>query len=149
MKEKKTAVITFRTEEWVKELLEEVANQNRWTIAQTVNEICKYFVLNPNPDEITIDTRKLLESLQEISNSFPVSATRLFIEMTPNEEENKFNKTLNFEVLEYGRLGSCMDFDKINEITEEELDMMEEEYDKTPGSILMDQIMGSFKTPNS
>lgn len=143
MKEKKTAVITFRTEEWVKELLEEVANQNRWTIAQTVNEICKYFVINPNPDEITIETRKLLETLQGISNSFPVSATRLFIEMTPNEEENKFNKTLNFEVLEYGRLGSCMDFDEINEITEEELDMMEEEYDKTPGSILMDQIMGN------
>ena len=41
MKEKKNAVITFRTEEWVKNELQKIADINKWSLAQTIEEICK------------------------------------------------------------------------------------------------------------
>lgn len=39
MKEKKSSVITFRTEEWVKDQLQIAADQNQWSLAQTAETV--------------------------------------------------------------------------------------------------------------
>lgn len=121
MKEKKTAVITFRTEEWVKDLLEEIATQNKWSIAQTVNELCKNFVTNPQPEKITVKTKELLKSTQELILEGEETGTQITIAINSNEENNEIYKELRFEVLESGGHGCIADFDTIKEMTEEEI----------------------------
>lgn len=41
MKEKKTIVITFRTDTKTKEKLDKVAEEKEWSISQVVEKICK------------------------------------------------------------------------------------------------------------
>lgn len=120
MKEKKTAVITFRTEEWVKDLLETLAEQNRWSIAQTVNEICKEFVTNPQPGEITIKTTDLINVINEIIAEGK-EAVEISISNVTNADINTSQKTLHFGTLESGGMGACYDFDAIKGMTPEEI----------------------------
>ena len=121
MKEKKTAVITFRTEEWVKDLLQKAADQNKWSIAQTVNEVCKKFVVNPQPETIIIHTKKLHEIAEELIKEGPEKATQIIIGTEANETNNTIYKTLNFNVLECGGHGCIGNFDSIRELTDEEI----------------------------
>lgn len=44
MKEKKTEVITFRTDKETKKILELIANEKDWTVAQTVHNIIKKYI---------------------------------------------------------------------------------------------------------
>ena len=121
MKEKKTAVITFRTEEWVKDLLQEAADQNKWSIAQTVNVLCKKFVANPHPETITIRIQDLVNIIEELKKEGTEKATQLCIDIKPNEDETKIIKTLSFEVLECGGRGCIGGFDSIEELSEAEI----------------------------
>lgn len=41
MKDKKTVVITFRTDEKTKEKLDQMAETREWSISQVVEKICK------------------------------------------------------------------------------------------------------------
>lgn len=41
MKEKKTIVITFRTDEATKKNLDKMAEEREWSISQVVEKICK------------------------------------------------------------------------------------------------------------
>lgn len=121
MKEKKTAVITFRTEEWVKEILEKAAKENKWSVAQTVNELCKKFVVNPQPETITIRVSDLIAAVEEIKAEGEDKAVKLMIWMETNEDETELIKTLNFDVLECGGHGCISGFDTIYELSHEEL----------------------------
>lgn len=121
MKEKKTAVITFRTEEWVKNLLQKAADQNKWTIAQTVNELCKKFVANPHPETITVRTKDLHRIVGELIEEGEETGTEINIGIEADEENNTIKKALNFEVIECGGLGRIGAFDSLPDLTDEEI----------------------------
>lgn len=121
MKEKKNAVITFRTEEWVKTELEKAAKTNKWSLAQTVEEICKKFICNPQPDRIIVRTRDLAKITGECLRENKDSATELIIDLETNEEATEVYKVLSFLLLESGGLGCIADFDNIKEMTPEEI----------------------------
>ena len=121
MKEKKTAVITFRTEEWIKEQLQKVAEHNKWSIAQTVEEICKTYVCNPQPNRIIVKTKELAKVVGECLRENKQSATEINIDIQTNEEETDYYKVLNLQLIESGGLGCIPDFDSIKELTEEEI----------------------------
>ena len=121
MKEKKTAVITFRTEEWVKDLLQEAADQNKWSIAQTVNELCIKFVVNPQPETIIVKTKELVNIANELIKKGNETGTQLRIDISTDENKTEIYKELFFEVLESGGHGCIADFDAIKEMTEEEI----------------------------
>ena len=111
MKEKKNAVITFRTEEWVKERLELAAEQNKWSVAQTVNELCKNFVVNPHPEEIIIKASDIIKAAEDIKHENPNGAVKIKIRIEPNEEGTDLIKLIDYEVWECGGLGCILDFD--------------------------------------
>lgn len=124
MKEKKNSVITFRTEEWVKEGLEIAAEQNKWSVAQTVNELCKKFVINPQAHKITIKTQDLIKAIEEIKKEGQYGAIEISIELTTNKEETEVIKMIELNVLECGGMGRISGFDPIYEITKEELNQI-------------------------
>ena len=121
MKEKKTAVITFRTEEWVKERLELAAEQNKWSVAQTVNELCKKFVVNPHPEQIIVKAKDLIQAAEDIKKENPNGAVNLKIDLEVTEDEQDITKVINYEVWECGGLGCVVNFDPIYEMTPEEI----------------------------
>ena len=121
MKEKKTAVITFRTEQWVKDILETAAEENKWSVAQTVNELCKKFVANPQPEEIIIKTADLIKALDEIKAEGEETALRLRIDLTVNEDETDICKILTFDIIENAGLGLIEGPKPISEMTREEI----------------------------
>ena len=46
MKEKKSVVITFRTDEKTKEKLDKMSEEREWSVSQVVEKICReYFTL--------------------------------------------------------------------------------------------------------
>ena len=121
MKEKKTAVITFRTEEWIKEALVEAAEQNKWSLAQLVEEVCKKFVVCPHPERITVKTKQLVSVIEEINIEGEETATEIQIRLQVNKNETDIEKTLSFCVLINGGLGCINDFETLTELTDEEL----------------------------
>ena len=121
MKEKKNAVITFRTEEWIKESLEKIAKTNKWSLAQTVEEISKQYICNPKPNTIIVKSKDLAKIVGDCIRENKEAATELNINLEINEETNETQKKLNVQVIESGGLGCICDFDTINELTEEEI----------------------------
>lgn len=119
MKEKKTAVITFRTEQWTKEALERIANTNKWSVAQTVNELCKKYAINPRPEEIIIKASDLIKLVNEIKAEGENKAVRLIIDLETDGETAY--KTIRTEVWECGGHGCIGDFDEVREMTAEEI----------------------------
>lgn len=43
MKDKKNVVITFRTDEQVKRMLDKMAAEKEWSVSQVVEKICREF----------------------------------------------------------------------------------------------------------
>lgn len=121
MKEKKTAVITFRTEEWVKNLLEETAKQNMWSVAQTVHVLCSKFVTNPQPEKITVKLENLINIINELKAEGNEKGVTITIGLETNNNETEVIKTLNFEMIECGGLGHISGFSNIPEMTAEEI----------------------------
>lgn len=122
MKEKKTAVITFRTEEWIKSHLQEKATQNQWSIAQTVNAICRDFAIDPHPGEITIKISDLERIIKELKEEGIDKAVHLHIDLEPNEEETGLIKKIEFEVWECGGSGCISGFDPVYEMSQEDIE---------------------------
>ena len=118
---KKTKVITFRTEEWIKDRIDKIASQNKWSPAQTVEEIIKLFIANPHPGIITVKTSDLVNVVKELERENINGATRLTISIQTNEDETDLEKTLDFDALECGGLGCISGFQTIIEISQEEL----------------------------
>ncbi len=121
MKDKKNAVITFRTEEWIKEKLIIAAEQNKWSLAQTVEELCKKFIACPQPEHIIIRTQDLINAVEEIKKEGTKGAVELLITLQPNEDETNAEKILIYNVLENGGFGCTTGFDPIVEMTKEEI----------------------------
>lgn len=121
MRDKKTAVITFRTEEWIKEALTQQASQNQWSVAQTVNAICRDFAIDPTPGEITIKISDLVKIVEELKEEGIDKAVHLHIDLEPNENETELLKKIEFEVWECGGTGCISGFDPIYEMTQEEV----------------------------
>ncbi len=118
---KKTEVITLRTQEWVKNGIEEAAKQNGWSTAKTTEEIIKNFLINPQPGTITIRVKDLEELLKEAQTENPNGAIELQIEIEENEEENKLEKILSFSTLSAGGLVCYMHDTVFKDLTNEEL----------------------------
>lgn len=119
MKEKKTAVITFRTEEWTKEALERIASANKWSVAQTVNELCKKYAINPRPEEIIIKANDLINLANDVKTEGENKAVKLSINIEFDGE--KAYKAIRTEVWECGGYGCIGDFDEIREMTAKEI----------------------------
>lgn len=109
MKNKKTAVITFRTSEEIKEALNDCATQNQWTQAQVVEQLCKNFLANPEPYKITIWVKDLLNIVKEIEAE-GCGAVELSIDPKFDETTQRYYKELNANGLECGGMG-CIMFD--------------------------------------
>lgn len=120
MKEKKTAVITFRTEEWVKNELQEIANQNNWSQAQVVEQICKNFIANPEPNKILISTKDLTKITEEVERE-KCGGAEITINFQWDEENKTYYKELEINGIESGGLGSIGMDTVARELTEEEI----------------------------
>ena len=120
MKEKKNAVITFRTENWIKENLQRAAEDNGWSVAQTVEEVCKKFIANPQPDTITIKLKDLENLITEIKKD-NWQAVKIKINLEADEEKMTLYKTLQIIGLESSGWGSCYDFETIKGMSREEI----------------------------
>lgn len=118
MKEKKNSVITFRTEDWVKNQLQIAADQNQWSLAQTAETICKKFVANPQPGTIVIKLKNLEEIINQVKEG-GYQAIKLNIDIV--EENNELYKELDIIGLESGGWGACYDFDTIRGLTKLEI----------------------------
>ena len=121
MAEKKNEVITFRTEAWVKEELNKVAEYNQWSIAQTVNQLCMNYLANPKPNQITIKASDLIKAAIEIRQEGMDKGVEITINLRWDEETEEYKKELDFNVLEAGGLGMIGCFDSIEEMTYEEI----------------------------
>ena len=64
MKEKKTAVITIRTTEYINEWLTEKAEEKQWTKAQLVENIIKEFVYGTDEAE-NEEAKEIFQYIQE------------------------------------------------------------------------------------
>lgn len=120
MKEKKTAVITFRTEEWLKNDIQEVTNQNNWSQAQVVEQICKNFVTNPEPHQIIIKTEDLLKIAKEFEEE-KCGGAELIIEFRWDEESQTYYKELTANGIECSGNGYIAMNTVAKELTEEEI----------------------------
>ena len=121
MKDKKNAVITFRTEEWIKDQLIIAAEQNKWSLAQTVEELCKKFIACPQPEHIIIKTQDLINAVEEIKKEGTNGAVEFLITLQANEDETDVEKIITYNVLECGGRGCIMGFEPIVEMTKEEI----------------------------
>ena len=120
MKNKKTAVITFRTHEWVKDQLSECAAQNQWSQAQVVEQICKNFIVNPEPFKIAISAKDFLEMAKQIEDE-GCGGVELSIDFMYDEATQTHYKELTAMGLECGGSGSIMFDACARELTEEEI----------------------------
>lgn len=121
MTDKKTEVITFRTEPWVKNRLQEIANQNHWTIAQTVNQVCTNFIVEPKPNEITIKSEDFIRAAKEIRQEGTDKGVELRIAVSVDEENQCYYKELIYDIIECGGLGAIGCNSAIREMTENEI----------------------------
>ena len=97
------------------------AEQNKWSLAQTVEELCKKFIACPQPERITIKTSDLIKATEEIKKIGTKTAVKILITLQVNEDETDIEKILTYEVLESGGFGCVGGFEPIIEITKEEL----------------------------
>lgn len=121
MTDKKTNVITFRTEDWIKEELKEIAELNQWSIAQTVNTICANYLINPYPGEIVIPAKELVKLTKEIEKEGIQKGVVLRIELHNNDDKQTYEKILSTSMLENGGLGQIDGFDEIKGLNDEEI----------------------------
>lgn len=117
---KKDKVITFRTEEWVKSAIEEIAQQNKWTPASTVEEIIKQYIANPYPGEITVKSEELVSVTKDLIETDNIQAVELSISLELNEDKTDIQKKLFITGLECGGRGA-LESEIIDEMTEEEI----------------------------
>lgn len=121
MKEKKTTVITFRTEDWVKETLQEYAQQNKWSVAQTVETICKNFIADPFANEIIVSLADLIKIVDQLKNEGIDKGVRMYTVLEANEGKLELKKRMEFELLECGGNGCITGFEPIYQLNEEEI----------------------------
>jgi len=119
-KEKKTQVISFRTDERTKELLEQAADYNRRTIGQLVELICLNWLVDPNPNEIVVKAKDFYERIEEVKAEAK-HAIELKIDVEESTDGDEIRKVLYFGSLESGGLGICEDFDPVSEMTPAEI----------------------------
>lgn len=120
MVSKKTAVITFRTNEWVKEALNECAKENKWSQAQVVEQLCKNFFVNPEPFKIKIKASDFLQMAKEIELE-GCGGVELSIDLKYDEDNESYHKELNAIGLEAGGLGAIMFDAYAIELTQDEI----------------------------
>lgn len=121
MAEKKNEVITFRTEEWVKTELQKVADYNKWSIAQTANQIIVNYLLNPRPEQITIRAEDLVKAAISIRKEGLQKGVEIAINLKETPETKTVDKYLEFRIIECGGLGCIDDFDPIKELSQDEI----------------------------
>lgn len=121
MAEKKNEVITFRTETWVKDELNKVANHNKWSTAQVVNQLCLNYLSNPQPNQITIKADDLIKAAIAIRQEGLEKGVEISIDLIWDEENNVYKKELNFAMIECGGLGQIGGFNSIAEMSFDEI----------------------------
>lgn len=121
MAEKKNEVITFRTEEWVKTELQKVADYNKWSVAQTANQIIINYLLNPRPEQITIRAEDFVKAAISIRKEGLEKGVEISINLKETPETKTTDKYLEYRMIECGGLGCIDDFEPIRELTPEEV----------------------------
>lgn len=119
MKEKKTEIITFRTDKDTKMYLEEAAQQNKWSTSQVCEEICKQFTINPQPGRIVIKTNELKRIYEELIED-DIEACELDITLEVINENN-VSKIIEITGLQSGGLGAVTGYEPIYEMTKDEI----------------------------
>lgn len=123
MKEdKKTKIVTFRTDEETKKMLDIIAEQNKWSVSQVVEQIIKNFIVNPHPELITIKTEELGRIYKELKESDMPIAELMIDTITDmeGEPEERVYRGIRITGIEHMGVGSCPDFEPIEELPEEE-----------------------------
>lgn len=121
MAEKKNEVITFRTEEWVKEELQKVADYNKWSVAQTANQIIMNYLINPQPEKITIKAEEFIKAAINIRQEGIQKGVEISIKLDKTDDTETMSKYFTYRVIECGGLGCCDDFEPIKEMTTDEI----------------------------
>lgn len=121
MAEKKNEVITFRTGEWVKNELQKIADYNRWSVAQTANQIIINYLLNPHPGSITISAEELIKAAVNIRKEGTNKGVDISINIRKDFDSEEMHKFLDYRILECGGLGYIDDFEGIKELSQEEI----------------------------
>ena len=94
MADKKSEVITFRTEEWVKNELQKVADHNKWSTAQTANQIIVNYLLNPHPESITISAEDFVKAAVAIRKEGIDKGVEISINLKKEHESEMPHKYL-------------------------------------------------------
>ena len=121
MPEKKNEVITFRTEQWIKEELQKVAEYNKWSLAQTANQIIINYLVNPRPERITISSEEFVKAAIAIRKEKGKKGVEISIDLKKDPETKETSKYLTYRLLECGGLGCIDGFDDIKEMSEDEI----------------------------
>lgn len=121
MEEKKTEVITFRTEKWVKERLEAITKKNKWSLAQLVNQLCMNFLVDPKPNQITVKGEDIIKMAIIVRQEGSEKGVELTINVRANEEETDLIKELTYDMIECGGLGCIAGGDPLKEMTPDEI----------------------------
>ena len=121
MSEKKNEVITFRTEEWVKNELQKIADYNKWSVAQTTNQIIVNYLLDPHPGSITISAEELIKAAVNIRKEGINRGVEIKINIRKDFDSEEIHKFLDYKLIECGGLGCIDDFDGIKELSQEEI----------------------------
>lgn len=121
MSEKKNEVITFRTEEWVKNELQKIADYNKWSVAQTANQIIVNYLLNPHPGSITISAEELIKAAVNIRKEGINGGVEIKINIRKDFDSEEIHKFLDYKLIECGGLECIDDFEGIKELSQEEI----------------------------
>lgn len=121
MPEKKSEVITFRTEEWIKTELQRIADLNKWSVAQTANQIIANYLINPYPGSITISAEELIKAAVNIRKEGINKGVEISINIRKDYASEEVHKFFDYRVIDNGGLGCIDDFEGIKELTEDEI----------------------------
>lgn len=118
--DKKTEVITFRTDETTKQILEKESKKRDWTVAQIVNNICKSYIENQNPGSIVLKSKTFFEYVEKLKNDKTIEAIE--VNIYTYEDDNKINKKyFSIDVIRCGGMVCEDNDDSLMEMTQEEI----------------------------
>lgn len=115
--------ITFETEQWLKEQLEEMARINDFSIDEILNQLILSYIYNPRPGQITIKGEDIVDAAKLVATEGIEKAVKLDIYQKENQGEDYIfcTKHLSVDILECGVCGMIAG-EIYDEITPEELE---------------------------
>ena len=117
--------ITFETEQWTKEQLEQIAKINDFSVDEMLNQLILSYIYNPRPGQITIRGEDIVDAAKMVATEGTEKAVKLDIYQKENQIEGEdyifYTKHLSVDMLECGGCGLIAG-EIYDEITPEELE---------------------------